>query len=290
MYPKITVVTPNFNQGRFIETTIQSVLSQQYPNIEYIIIDGGSTDNSVDIIRKYESSLAYWCSERDNGQYEAVQKGFSRASGEIMTYINSDDVLTTGSLFTIAQIFNEYPQIKWLGGVSNHIDENNRSVSIGRLQKWNRYRYLNNDYQFIQQEGVFWRSSLWSEAGGYLSNDFSLAADLELWSRFFQFEEYYTVNAILGSFRVRSENQRSLEGMDEYVLEAEKVLKKMKRSEMDRRALATANTFLYKLLKKRQLRFFFKFFGYEKVHEILNSYPPYLMFDRANQKFILEDN
>lgn len=128
--PKITVVTPNFNQGCFLEETILSVLEQGYPNLEFIVIDGGSTDGSTDIIRKYEKKLAYWVSEPDNGQYHAVQKGFEKSTGEIMTYLNSDDILAKGSLFTAAQIFNDYPQVKWLGGLANHIDESSRIVRV----------------------------------------------------------------------------------------------------------------------------------------------------------------
>jgi glycosyltransferase involved in cell wall biosynthesis len=91
-YPKITIVTPSFNQGEFLEETIQSVLNQGYPNLEYIIIDGGSTDKSVDIISKYSKELSYWVSEKDNGQSEAINKGFRKATGEIVTWLNSDDL------------------------------------------------------------------------------------------------------------------------------------------------------------------------------------------------------
>src|SRR5688500_12214725 len=90
-YPRITIVTPNYNYGHFLEKAIVSVLDQQYPNLEYIIIDGGSTDNSIEIIRKYEKHLAYWISEPDKGMYDAINKGFSRATGEVMAWLNSDD-------------------------------------------------------------------------------------------------------------------------------------------------------------------------------------------------------
>jgi len=104
-WPKISIVTPSFNQGQFIEETIRSVLLQNYPNLEYIIIDGGSTDNSVEIIKKYEPWLTYWVSEKDNGQPHAINKGLSHCSGEIFNWINSDDYLTSGALRIIAENF-----------------------------------------------------------------------------------------------------------------------------------------------------------------------------------------
>jgi len=103
MQPRISIVTPSFNQAAFLEDTIRSVLSQNYPNLEYIIMDGGSTDGSVDIIRRYERDLAYWGSEKDGGAADAIAKGFSKATGDIFAYLNSDDIYLPGSLEAIAQ-------------------------------------------------------------------------------------------------------------------------------------------------------------------------------------------
>lgn len=107
IFPKISVITPSFNQGTYLEETIQSVLNQKYPNLEYIIIDGGSTDNSVEIIKKYQDHLTYWISEKDSGQSEAINKGFEIATGEIITWINSDDLLLADVLLKIASLFME---------------------------------------------------------------------------------------------------------------------------------------------------------------------------------------
>jgi len=286
--PRITVVTPNYNQSRFIEATIHSVISQGYPNLEYIIIDGGSTDGSVDIIKKYEKQLAYWVSESDIGQYHAVQKGLSKATGEIMTYINSDDILAPGSLYTAAQIFSDYPQIQWLGGITNHIDEHGRIVSIGIQDKWNKYRYLNFDFKYIQQEGIFWSKSLWDKAGGYISTQYTLASDLELWSRFFQYAELYSVPGVLGSFRIRSHNQRSLEGISLYGEEAKTILSNLKKTSAEESVLSITRSLLYRALGKKQLRFLFILFGYNKIYQLVNKYPADIIFDRVKQKFIIE--
>src|SRR5579862_8824120 len=104
-WPRITVVTPSFQQGRFLEETIRSVLGQGYPNLDYIVIDGGSTDQSVEIIQKYAAQLSYWVSEPDHGQANAVNKGFQRSTGEILGWLNSDDLLLPGALFTIGRAF-----------------------------------------------------------------------------------------------------------------------------------------------------------------------------------------
>ncbi|MCR4432278.1 MAG: glycosyltransferase [Tepidanaerobacteraceae bacterium] len=123
-WPKVSIVTPSYNQGQFLEETILSVLNQNYPNLEYIIIDGGSTDNSVEIIKKYADRLEYWVSEPDRGQSDAINKGFHRASGEILHWLNSDDVLVPGALQNVAEYFLKHPEIGCVIGDIEMIDEN----------------------------------------------------------------------------------------------------------------------------------------------------------------------
>ena len=118
-YPRISIVTPSFNQGKYIEQTIQSVLSQNYPNLEYIIIDGGSTDGTVEIIKKYEQQLTYWISEPDKGQTDAINKGFAKCTGEIFNWINSDDYYSPNSLHIVAEVFSENPTAKVVCGLEN---------------------------------------------------------------------------------------------------------------------------------------------------------------------------
>ncbi|MGM1056428.1 MAG: glycosyltransferase family 2 protein [Bacteroidota bacterium] len=210
-FPKITVVTPNYNQVNFIEFTIQSVLNQDYPNLEYIIIDGGSTDGSIEIIKKYENKLHSWVSEPDNGMYDAINKGFSKSSGEIMCWINSDDVLWENSLQFVANAFATNLQVQWLQGFPSVIDENG-IVTYQREPIYSKFNfYLFNhlkNFSFIQQESTFWKRELWEKAGGYLSLEYQLASDFDLWMRFFNSGEMYCTKTQLGAFRIR-EGQKS---------------------------------------------------------------------------------
>src|SRR6185295_16519519 len=116
MTAKLSIITPSFNQAQFIEETILSVLDQNYENLEYIVIDGGSTDNSVDIIKKYESRIAYWISEKDQGQAHALNKGLARATGDIVAYLNSDDLYLPEAFARVIEYFNQHPQCQWLCG------------------------------------------------------------------------------------------------------------------------------------------------------------------------------
>ncbi len=117
-YPKISIVTPTFNQGNFIEESILSVIEQQYPNLEYIIMDGGSTDNTIEIIKKYESQLTYWVSQKDNGMYDALNRGFKRATGEIMGWLNSDDLLIRKSFIHPGRYISKQSRYRVDTGIS----------------------------------------------------------------------------------------------------------------------------------------------------------------------------
>jgi len=227
-YPKISIVTVNYNNGAFLEQTIKSVVEQEYPNLEYILIDGGSTDNSLEIIERYKHHFSYWVSEPDEGQYHAIQKGFEKSSGEIMAWLNSDDKYLPRSLFKVAEIFEKYQDIKWLMGLAREYTEDGALVGQITLPwcRWSKYRYLTNDFQFIQQESSFWKRELWEKAGGSLDFDCDLAGDMELWSRFFRFEKLYTTTLELSGFRHRKEGQRSKVGKKTYLEEARKVIRR----------------------------------------------------------------
>lgn len=279
-FPKISVVTPSFNQAKYLEETIRSVINQDYPNLEYIIIDGGSTDGSVELIKKYENKIHYWISEPDNGMYDAIQKGFEKSSGKIMSWINSDDLLAKDSLFNVAEIFSEFEDIEWLSGIPNIINENGKVTWVGNLPKWNKYRYLQLDYKYIQQEGTFWTRNLWQRTGSRLSTTYKLAADVELWSRFFQHAELYYVTVLLGSFRRRNANQKTLEFMDEYNLEAIRILKELPKSTEESRSIFLKNSRNNLFNKKKRAR----------ALTILNTFPAPLLYEDAKKGFIIYNN
>jgi glycosyltransferase involved in cell wall biosynthesis len=223
-WPKISVVTPSYNQGAFLEETILSVISQNYPNLEYIVIDGGSTDGSIDIIKKHQSKISYWCSEKDNGLYDGINKGFKIATGEILMWINSDDLLMPGSLFSIGGIFMKHSQVNWITGINISLDEQSRIIGADRARNFSKFDFYTNDFYWLQQESTAWRKSLWDEAGGYVSTEISLAADLELWVRFFRTATLYPCDVMIGSFRMRASGQKSLDNLAEYLAQAKQVI------------------------------------------------------------------
>lgn len=180
--PRITVVTPSYNQAQFIEDTIKSVLDQQYPNLEYIIIDGGSTDGSQGIIRKYESSLAYWVSEPDQGQTDALIKGFNMATGDIMCWLNSDDLFEPRALWEVARSFEEHPEADMIYGDATWITSNGRLVKRKKEHGFIRFIWM-YDHNFIPQPSTFWRSRLYWQSGG-LDPKYDLAMDADLWAKF----------------------------------------------------------------------------------------------------------
>lgn len=224
--PRITMVTPSYNQVEYLEECIDSILSQNYPNLEYIIMDGGSTDGSVEIIRKYQRHLAYWQSQPDGGQYRALNEGFKRSSGEIMTWLNSDDRLECHTLAQVAAIFSELHEVDWITGRPRIIDASGNQLWMADLLPiWSREKYLTMNYYnpYIQQEGTFWRRSLWDRAGAHIAGYLAFAADLELWSRFFRYARLFSVDAVLASYRQHAD-QKMATFLAQYNHEAEQVL------------------------------------------------------------------
>jgi glycosyltransferase involved in cell wall biosynthesis len=199
--PQISLVTPVFNSAKYIEQTIHSVLAQNYPNLEYFIIDGGSTDGTVDIIRKYESQISGWLSEPDNGMYDALNKGFARTSGEVMGWISATDQLHTGGLSVVGSVFRDLPEVEWITGRPTGFNEEGMTTLVLDLPRWSRNRFLAGANRYIQQESTFWRRTLWERAGSHMDASRRNGADFELWVRFFRHAKLYPVDALIGGFR-----------------------------------------------------------------------------------------
>jgi len=234
--PKISIVTPSFNQGQFIEKTIRSVLDQNYPNLEYIVIDGGSTDGSVDIIRRYADRLTYWCSEPDQGQYYAINKGFAKSTGQIMAWLNSDDMYFPWAFRIVADFFTMFSDVSWITSLlpSNWNGSDvpfyvNMKPGFAREFFFRGY-YMSNSRHFcrhsIQQESTFWTRELWESAGSHLDTTYKLAGDFELWSRFYMKTHLVGVQSLLGGFRLHG-NQRSVLQRNAYFEEAERIFAKV---------------------------------------------------------------
>jgi glycosyltransferase involved in cell wall biosynthesis len=200
-WPRIALVTPVRNSGKYLEATIRSVLAQEYPNLDYFIVDGGSTDGTVDIIRKYENQISGWVSEPDNGMYDAINKGFARTTGEIMGWISATDMLHIGGLFAVGSVFGALPEVEWITGLVSVFTEEGATNMILGVRRWSRYRFLAGANRYIMQEGTFWRRSLWEKAGGYVDASRRIASDFELWVRFFRHARLYPVHALIGGVR-----------------------------------------------------------------------------------------
>jgi len=180
--PKISIVTCSYQQGRTLDATIRSVLDQNYPALEYIVIDGASRDQSLDVIRRHGAALSEWVSEPDQGQTHALIKGFARSSGTLQGWLCSDDLLVPGALRQVADFFVRHPDIDAVYGDALWIDAQGRYLRPKKEMKFSRFALL-FDHNYIAQPSMFWRASLYQKVGG-LDTRFDLAMDSDLWERF----------------------------------------------------------------------------------------------------------
>ncbi|HEY9604711.1 MAG TPA: glycosyltransferase family 2 protein [Allocoleopsis sp.] len=201
-WPRLSIITPSYNQGQFLEATIRSVLLQGYPNLEYIIIDGGSSDRSVELIKKYEKYLFYWHSQNDRGQADAINQGLERSSGEILGWINSDDVYVKGTFLKILKAFHTRSDCIVVHGNRILINEKGEVTGWMSLPSFDPEKLVYN----VCSETAFWQRSA-MEKVGLLNAHLQFAIDLEFFGRLYKQGEFMKLNDYLGYFRYHSTNK-----------------------------------------------------------------------------------
>ncbi len=216
--PKISIITPSFNQAEFIEETILSVINQDYDNLEYIIIDGGSTDGSVEIIKKYEDHIAYWCSEKDKGQTNAINKGFKVATGDLVAWMNSDDLFAPNSFEIIARAYERNPMIDVYYGDKVHIDRQGREQFVQRYAPYKIESFANDKMAFCNQ-AAYWKREIFDRIG-FLDESIQFAMDYDYFVRMGHCElKFYHLPEILGKQRyyegTKTSDQEWLEILNE---------------------------------------------------------------------------
>ncbi|MDB5294887.1 MAG: hypothetical protein JWO31_870 [Phycisphaerales bacterium] len=204
--PKISIVTPSFNQGHYLEATFKSVLAQDYPNIEWMVVDGGSKDNSLELIKKYEKHFAWWISEKDRNHPHALNKGYEKATGEIFCFVNSDDLLAPGALHHVAKTFQEKPKTDWVVGWATYFQDNGEEWYYG-LKRFDRNVdwFISNP---IPQISSFWRTEAFKKAGPF-TEKYLWAFDYEYWMRLWFVAGYRPteVRRCLGYFRLQPQSK-----------------------------------------------------------------------------------
>ena len=221
-WPKISIVTPSYNQAQFLERTILSVLNQNYPNLEYIIIDGGSTDGSVEIIKKYEKYLAYWVSEKDRGQSHALNKGFERATGIIFAYLNSDDIYLPNTLKIVASKFKEN-HYDILYGHAYIIDENDNIVTLAVALPFVLREYFYGVFS-IPQQSSFWRADVFFNVGGFnIENHTCMDGEFFVKAATLSFK-FKCVDVVFSCFRIHKDSKTgSGKYYEQYLIDEEKI-------------------------------------------------------------------
>jgi glycosyltransferase involved in cell wall biosynthesis len=208
MNPRISIITPSYNQVGFIERTMVSVLNQGYPNLEYIVMDGGSTDGTVEVIKRYSNQLAYWVSAPDDGQADAIRRGFEMSEGEILGYVNSDDLLLSGSLEHVAMQFQQHPEANFLAGGFSDIDEHGH-VTWCHWPVTPTFERLLLAGFYIGQPACYWTRQAYKRAGG-IDTSFQFTMDYDLFLRILQKDRAIATNRLLACFRSHPESKSAL--------------------------------------------------------------------------------
>ncbi|PKN97456.1 MAG: glycosyltransferase [Chloroflexi bacterium HGW-Chloroflexi-4] len=225
--PLVTIVTPSYNQARFLEQTMRSVLDQNFPNVEYLVVDGGSTDGSVDLIQKYSKRIKWWVSEKDNGQAEAINKGFARAKGEIIAWINSDDYYMPGAIAEAVKALSDHPKVGMVFGNVRVVDENEKVLNQLAYGDWGLSDLMS--FHIIGQPAVFMRRDV-LERAGHLDQTYHLLLDHHLWIRLARESGMLYIPALWASAHYH-EDCKNLAMASNFGSEAMRIVKWMQSSE-----------------------------------------------------------
>jgi hypothetical protein len=204
--PRFSVVLPTFNAAAYLEPTLRSVLDQDYPELEFIVVDGGSTDGTVDIIRRYADRLAYWVSEPDRGQCDAINKGFARATGELHYWANADDPLEPGALRYVASRLSDPIRPQWLVGAATLIDRRGRRIGRRTPTRVDETTFLLWVLRWIPTQAVFWNRAMWDAAGPF-DEDLHYVMDLALWHRMHRTAPAIVTERKLGLYRLHDQSK-----------------------------------------------------------------------------------
>lgn len=225
-FPLVSVITPSWNSASYIEQTILSVINQSYTNVEYIIVDGGSTDGTLDIIRKYENLISYWISEPDSGMYQAINKGMQRASGGIVAYLNSDDLYYPNTIARVVDFFADNPSVDLVYGNLDFNDENGNRLFTRIYPRFSWNHFVSANHAMIGQPAAFWRSGL-LEKVGLFDESMKMAADFDFFIRAGMSGRIMHIPDVLAAFRTHASSLTSSQaklGQDEVRLIHEKYL------------------------------------------------------------------
>lgn len=233
---RLCMVTTNFNYGDYLDDCMRSIVhARGSDRVDYVVMDAGSTDGSLDIIKKYQPHLKHWQSEKDEGMYHAIEAGFQKSNAPYMGWLNSDDQLAPWAIQTVLDIFDDLPEVRWI--TSRFPMEARRDGVVTTttiLPGVDNWGFFNGEHVrtlglpstgWIVQDCTFWRRDLWNEVGGTFDHSLKLAADFELWARFIQRTDLYVVPVPLGIYRVQGSN-KAMVGRDTYRDECVQVLKR----------------------------------------------------------------
>ena len=233
--------------------------------------------------------MAYWVSEKDQGMYHAIQKGFDKSTGEIMGWLNSDDMLHPGALFIMADIFSQLEEVEWIQGRPTNFDERSRTQAVSEIKSWSKYHFYARHFKWIQQESTFWRRSLWEKAGGTLNYSLKYAGDFELWLRFFRHAQLFSTIALIGGFRIRRSNQLSRDHMGSYLQEVDQHLSKEIGALLpkDKSRIIAVRIVLSFLSILKKLKVFKVNLIERKVFSKILCTPPIIFYNHGEEQFYL---